>query len=165
MVLDTSEISAIADLAPLVARTPRALKRYLNTYRVLKALVDSAELSTVRLLLAVATGRPDLGERLLEDISQSAADRTLEDLVQQWPQVDRTWLQESIPSSLDTWPALQCGALQPVAQEVRRFVFHAQNPADLRVGETGLNRRVTNPRRRGPRRISPSTARHPGSSR
>ena len=131
VVLEKSEVTAIADLAPMVARSPRALKRYLNTYRVLKALVDPDDLEQVRLLLAVATGRPDLGERLLSDIAQATEEQTLRTLVDQWPEVDQKWLEDSLPPAWWPLPIWESARLQPVAQEVRRFLFHAEHPAAI----------------------------------
>lgn len=126
--LEPGEVAALAALAPLVSRSPRALKRYLNTYRVLKALVDADDLEPVRMLLAVATGRPDVGERLLAEIAHAPADRTLADLVATWPVADSAWLRDSLPAELSTWPTLTCARLRPVTAEVRRFVFHAERP-------------------------------------
>ena len=123
--LEDSEVSAIEALAPMVARTPRALKRYLNTYRVLKALVPVDDLDSVRLLLAVATGNPDLGERLLTDIIASPNGHTLESLVNTWPEQDRRWLHDSLDTTQQRWRDLDCRELRPVAHDVRRFVFHA----------------------------------------
>jgi hypothetical protein len=66
--LQPTETQAIASLAPMLARSPRALKRYINTYRLVKALVAEEHLERARLLLAVATGRPATGERLLTQL-------------------------------------------------------------------------------------------------
>jgi hypothetical protein len=64
-------------LAPLLGRSPRALKRFVNTYRLIKArLGDPVSFGiqrhpirhddAVMLLLAAATGSPRLGPRLLD---------------------------------------------------------------------------------------------------
>ncbi len=154
VLLDLSEIAEIAELAPLVSRTPRALKRYLNTYRILKALVDTSDLGSVRLLLGIATGRPDIGERLLGDIASAPADRTLDELVRQWPESDRTWLSHSIPPSLSGWTTTECGALQPVAHQVHRFVFHTEHSDESHVA-VGRSRRAPSAQRRSPGTASP----------
>ena len=130
VVLEPSELSAVAELAPLVARSPRALKRFLNTYRVLKALVGDQDLAVGRLLLALAAGQPGLGERLLVDIARANADETLGDLTRNWPSVDQVHLQDAIPRSLGDWTLLRCADVQPVAVQVRRFVFRLEHRAD-----------------------------------
>jgi hypothetical protein len=67
-------------LAPLLGRSPRALKRFVNVYRLLKASLRSEELDgflepaagggppyqDVLLLLALVTGLPDLSDALLD---------------------------------------------------------------------------------------------------
>lgn len=122
--LAVSERTAIGDLAPLLSRSPRALKRFLNTYRLLKALIDVDDLEHARLLLAVATGRPDLGERLLAAIATGPAERSLADVVATWHAAERAWLEQGVPSGL-SWQDLTCGRLEPAARQVRRFIFHA----------------------------------------
>lgn len=64
--LTPEEIADITALAGLVSRSPRAVKRFINTYHLLKVIEgDPTELERVRVLLAIAVGRPSLGERLL----------------------------------------------------------------------------------------------------
>lgn len=64
--LTPEEIADITALAGLVSRPPRAVKRIINTYHLLKVIEgDPTELERVRVLLAIAVGRPSLGERLL----------------------------------------------------------------------------------------------------
>ncbi|WP_145968822.1 P-loop NTPase fold protein [Ornithinimicrobium sufpigmenti] len=128
VILDASESAGLQELAPLVSRSPRALKRFINTYRVLKALVPLTHLTEARLILAVATSRPALGERLLQGIIR-AQEPTLGDLVKTWPPDDQAWMEASIPASYRTWPQWRCANLQAVVREVRRFVFHVE-PVD-----------------------------------
>ncbi len=90
--LEHSETAAIAELAPLLTRSPRALKRYLNTYRLLKALVDPSELALARVLLAVATGRPETGERIFNAILPNLEERTIADVIESLPEPDKAWL-------------------------------------------------------------------------
>ncbi len=124
------EATSIAALAPMLARSPRALKRYLNTYRLLKGLVDEEDLEAARLMLAVATGRPRTGERLLDQIAGAEPGVTLETLVRAWPPEDREWFTGTVPVELRTWSTWTAGSLRPAAEAVRRFVFRtAGTPA------------------------------------
>lgn len=115
------EADAVAALAPLLSRSPRALKRFLNTYRLLKVVVtESDELARARLLLAIATGRPDLGERLLNQIlDRKGTTDTIRDLMTNWRSEDREWLAARVPEEPD-WTAYSTAA---AAAEVRRFVY------------------------------------------
>ena len=120
ILLDQSESAAIATLAPLLTRSPRALKRYLNTYRLLKGLVDPADLPLARVLLAISTGNPRLGERLFSEIGDAPADATLGSLVDKLPPQDRDWLAGYTNTS---WRPHTCGSASPVVAQVRKFVF------------------------------------------
>ncbi|NUU19618.1 hypothetical protein HP550_20435 [Cellulomonas humilata] len=135
--LAVDERAEISRLAPLLARSPRALKRYLNTYRLLKALIEPEQLRSARLLLAIATGRPALGERLLAEIASSAPKRTLADIVGTWDPESRAWLE--IPTSEWGWVDLTCGELAPVVNRVRQFVFRSGVDGGPRPGTTSPN--------------------------
>jgi hypothetical protein len=139
VVVEEDERAAIGRLAPLLARSPRALKRYLNTYRLLKAVLPADDLLRARLLLAVATGRPDLGERLLEQVSAAEPGATLGSVVDGCTPAQREWLTENVPAGI-VWREFTCEELTPVAAHVRRFVFRAsidlEDGADSRVPAT-----------------------------
>jgi hypothetical protein len=119
LVLRDDERGDIARLAPLVARSPRALKRYVNTYRLLKGLLDEESLPVARLLLAAVTGLPGRGELLLRHVLEAPDDRTLGDVVDPG---DRERLDAVAGAGLG-WTQLRCGDVRPVAREVHRFVF------------------------------------------
>ena len=70
------EATAMLAVAPLVGTTPRTVKRFVNTYRLLKARADDpaefgrlqgsiGDHEVVAFLLAVVTGRPTVYQRLL----------------------------------------------------------------------------------------------------
>lgn len=122
--LEKSEVSAVAGLAPMMARSPRTLKRYINTYRLIKGLVEESDLEAARLLLAIATGRPAVGERLLVQVG-TTDHHTLGELVDAWPEADRTWLKDSVPAELRTWPTWEMAKVRPAARAVWRFVFRS----------------------------------------
>ena len=67
--ISTDEIQFMSELAPVLGRSPRALKRFVNVYRLVKAGLSQAEYShflasdfgpyqIVLLLLAIDTGTP-----------------------------------------------------------------------------------------------------------
>jgi hypothetical protein len=86
LILGANEIGLITSLAPLVSRSPRAIKRFVNTYRLIRAAVPAAELDTflgraavpgrnrmTLLLLALSIGLPSLAEKMETKIATTAA--------------------------------------------------------------------------------------------
>jgi hypothetical protein len=74
------EASAMAGVAPLIGSTPRTVKRYVNTYRLLKARAwdlpafdepadGIADHQIVAFLLAIVTGQPELAAVLLPELT------------------------------------------------------------------------------------------------
>jgi hypothetical protein len=120
--IDESERTAIARLAPTISRSPRALKRYLNTYRLLKAITHPDALKHVQFLLAVATGEPAIGERLLTEIEKATPDTTLDEIVSGWPVRHQEWIRTEA-LEFASWASVDCGELRATASQVRRFVF------------------------------------------
>ena len=119
------EREALGRLAPLLSRSPRALKRYLNTYRLIKAVLSPDELPQARFLLAVTIGRPEIGENLLEAIRAEEDSDTLGAIVDK-DAAATTWLHEALPRVLD-WRGYTCADLRPVIAQVQRFVFRASD--------------------------------------
>jgi hypothetical protein len=83
------EATAMSAVAPLMGTTPRTVKRFVNTYRLLKARADDpAEFShpqgaigdheVVAFLLAVVTGRPAVYRRLLPALKCAPDSATLQ---------------------------------------------------------------------------------------
>jgi WD40 repeat protein len=83
--LRPAEIKFMEELAPIVGRTPRAVKRFVNTYRLIKAtaadprrfVIDGNPLSPhriVMLLLAVETGLRSVAGPLLEAVLNATKD-------------------------------------------------------------------------------------------
>ncbi|MEM7246692.1 MAG: P-loop NTPase fold protein [Acidobacteriota bacterium] len=79
-------------LSPLLGRSPRALKRFINVYRLIKSRLDPAEVAVflaergtttqfqcVMLLLAVVTGMPALSRRFFSVLRQLEKDRVERD--------------------------------------------------------------------------------------
>jgi hypothetical protein len=143
--MSSHELEMMELLAPLLGRSPRALKRFVNTYRLIKARqIDPVGFSVsgrhpvrfddaVMVLLAVSTGSPRLAPRLLNTLSgpptrgvrlvdlltTMAADRDDADLAGEASAVVR-WLQED---ASDRWREVDAGALRRWAEEVARFGF------------------------------------------
>jgi hypothetical protein len=124
IVMEVDEQDAITELAPLLARSPRALKRYLNTYRLLKAFVPKKELPMARLLLAITTGRPQLGECLLDRIGNEDGESHLGQIIKSWSDEDQRWLND-LTSAHPEWLEVPTSDLTATATHVRRFVFRS----------------------------------------
>ena len=94
--ITSGEATAMSAVAPLVGTTPRTVKRFVNTYRLLKARADDpAEFSrlqgsigdheVVAFLLAVVTGRPAVYQRLLPALICAPDRQTLQPVVAALP--------------------------------------------------------------------------------
>jgi hypothetical protein len=111
------EATAMSAVAPLVGTTPRTVKRFVNTYRLLKARADDpaefgrpqgsiGDHEVVAFLLAVVTGRPTVYQRLLPALICAPDRQTL--------QLVMTGLTSSAPKpSLPGSAALNTPALNP----------------------------------------------------
>jgi hypothetical protein len=112
------ELAAMDELAPLLGRSPRALKRFVNTYRLIKVRAQDpavflredepiAQYRATLLLLALATGVPNLAGPFLDKVVDGR-EGVVED-----------HLDVALP-----WPGIELRALRPAAIEVVRFTFH-----------------------------------------
>jgi hypothetical protein len=83
------EATAMSAVAPLMGTTPRTVKRFVNTYRLLKARADDpvdfshpqgaiGDHEVVAFLLAVVTGRPAVYRRLLPALKCAPDSATLQ---------------------------------------------------------------------------------------
>jgi hypothetical protein len=88
-----SEVEAMAEVSPLMGSTPRTVKRFVNTYRLLKARAfdpvafddlrdELGDHQVVAFLLALVTGHPDFAALLIEGLVRTQGARTLEEVVQ-----------------------------------------------------------------------------------
>jgi hypothetical protein len=85
------EIDTMEDLSPLLGRSPRALKRFINVYRLIKAGLTEAELGlfvrrrddsfspyeTVLFLFAVDTGLPRISRTVFDILRREAVERAV----------------------------------------------------------------------------------------
>ena len=130
------------ELAPIVGRTPRAVKRYVNTYRLIKAtvrdvrrfVVDDDPLSPhriVMLLLAVETGLRSVAGPLLDAILDAAEDdpyaKTFGDALEtatggaENDEAER--LEAWLANQDGEWEHAPVGVLAEWADDVARFSF------------------------------------------
>ncbi len=72
------ELESMSDVASLLTRSPRAAKRFVNSFRLIKAALDPeigglepVQARTVILLLAVVTGAPAVFRNLLDNASST----------------------------------------------------------------------------------------------
>jgi hypothetical protein len=139
-----AEADAMSAVATLLGTTPRTVKRFVNTYRLLKARTLDPERfdepvdglgdhQIVAFLLALVTGHPQVAGELLPALVQAPEAATITSLAAALPipenpssevgsaaEAVRSWLAEH-PDYAQT-PARRCAAL---AQEVARFSFTA----------------------------------------
>src|SRR5262249_28356009 len=106
--LTREERDYMVELAPIIGRSPRSVKRFVNCYRLLKSAVDKDELAkvtrdgtfrTTMFLLGLMTGLPDIAPVLLGDLrrakgteaptvwTRSAAKRLAPDNRERWADV------------------------------------------------------------------------------
>lgn len=139
------ELAFMRELAPLLGRSPRALKRFVNVYRLVKAGLSPyqrrvftspgtgmGDYRAVLFLLAVDTGAPRAAAPLLR-VLHASPPPALRELIDQvddaasegsdWRQV-REWLKPRA-TELDDVPALA-----RAARRVRRFSFHTGRVGD-----------------------------------
>ena len=102
--IDPSELAFINALTPLLGRSPRALKRFINIYRVIKASVPSddypafsktdGEFPIAVFLLAIVTNAPEIAQPFFSALYQKLADHTLDQ-----PFSTADWQSLSVPAS------------------------------------------------------------------
>ncbi len=81
LALDPREITFMKQLAPLLTRSPRSAKRFINTYRIIRAGIsdthldrmlkeygDISELCSIMFLLSILTGTPRIAELVFKAI-------------------------------------------------------------------------------------------------
>jgi hypothetical protein len=138
--LEVKEHRAMDEVAALIGRTPRTVKRFANLYRILKvrALARGERLLDERspradyeilLLLAVSTGLPELAPLLFHALL-SGRDATIGEVLESLvgdgdKDVEQRrrlqlWLQE--PEG-QRWAAIPAGRCQTWIDDVRRFSF------------------------------------------
>jgi hypothetical protein len=152
LTITESELLFMDKVAPLMPRTPRAVKRFVNIYRLYKAALAPEGLASflgkpsqpgnfraVQVLLALVTGTPRLAQRVFRELQENdgGASRRLSDLVN-ISDAEETW--KTTLESLEEFAVgdnnLALAALREVSPLVARYsVHHMVSPEP---GESGL---------------------------
>jgi hypothetical protein len=132
--IDARELECMDQLAPLLGRSPRALKRYINTYRLIKVraedpaalLRDDPPIAPYRIvlfLLALCTGAPHAAAAFLDAVIGSNPGRVGDLLSGEGEERGRidAWLADPASARIRDLDAVD---LRPWASEVVRFTFH-----------------------------------------
>jgi hypothetical protein len=138
--ITAAEGAALAEVAPLIGRTPRTVKRFVNTYRLIKARVTDpdgfdhiderglGDHEAVAFLLAVLIGHPKVADELFATLvgDVTLADAVPSGVVDDWVRLHPRFA-EAPARSFGRW-----------AQEVGRFAFTApqETPAGTVRAET-----------------------------
>jgi hypothetical protein len=142
LTLQPVELQAMQQLAPILGRTPRAVKRFVNIYRLIKAGIEEEDKQTafiaendfrcVLFLLAVDSGIPDAARTFNNDLQSGLAtgiidlDQFLastfvkspvEETMQRWQGQVENW---------DDWRALTLTQLMGWISNVSRYSFHQE---------------------------------------
>lgn len=118
LIIMPTELEFIKQISPLLGRSPRALKRFINIYRLIKASLSdtdrvafapatgsNAEFRTVMFLLAIVTHSPEISQKYFE---------ALYEFVQAHPQTNRLnttdweglFNESGTPSPISAWSQL-----------------------------------------------------------
>jgi hypothetical protein len=174
--ITAAEREYMEQLALLIGRSPRAVKRFLNSYRLIKAMLEPWELATfvgkgtkdaddgtyhpTMLLLAAVTGAPELGQVLCSSLRHQAATDLDVWLTSAGGDArlaaHREWAQlEAMLHTLPDRPSSDTlDALRTAAERVDRFAFA---PSRLPERED-VKDPAPSPRRRQRARPRPSKA-------
>ena len=137
-------------VAPLVGTTPRTVKRFVNTYRLLKARADDpgefghlqgsiGDHEVVAFLLAVVTGRPTVYQRLLPALKRAPDRATLQSVMAELSSAGETDpALADVLAWLGSYPRYAGAPAHRYAKwvtDVARFSF---TPATTDVGRTAV---------------------------
>ena len=144
LLIGEAELSFMNEVAPLMPRTPRSVKRFVNIYRLYKAALSTEGIGrflgtqdrpgnfrAVQVLLALVTGTPRFAQAVISAIDDAAdakekGDMRLSNLVDNFELEDETWettidaLREFAQGDND----LQLKALREVSPLVGRYSVH-----------------------------------------
>jgi hypothetical protein len=137
------ELTFLESLTPLMANTPRSVKRFVNVFQLIKMLRRGraapagnipSDVYVAAFLLAVAEGLPEIGARLFNDLASGSSTMMLtatslidgSAVATSAVQLEhlRTWLAGHADMGL-----VDTKHLAEVAADVRRFVFRVVGPA------------------------------------
>ncbi|MDQ3886918.1 MAG: hypothetical protein M3308_07930 [Actinomycetota bacterium] len=135
------ELQLIEEISSLIDPTPRAVKRFVNVYLLLKSVGRGRgwplpERGQVALLLAIATGLPELADELLPNLAARAEAEplTVEAVLPETAPGDaaaaqltrlKAWLGEH-----PTWRHVALEDMDRWSELILRFRFHRMSAAD-----------------------------------
>jgi hypothetical protein len=139
LMIQKEERALMLRLAPAVSRSPRRLKRFVNTYLLLRASLDPVERETfvieggvrgnhreAMMLLALLTSAPRAWTRVLEALTSSTPPATFGDLkkiaLQDLPSGEREYVETAVDIYRAGGESLH--DLRAMAPKVARFSFH-----------------------------------------
>jgi hypothetical protein len=146
LMLTPDERSYMVSLSPVIGRSPRSVKRFVNCYRLLKSTLDPGELERARrsgsfrtsmLLLGIVTGFPEAASALLNDLRTAdrevAPEAWARDVAKRLQLEERGKWAELLPAigRLRVWNVHTVGPLIDAAPLVDRFSFSpVQRPVE-----------------------------------
>jgi hypothetical protein len=137
--LDDGERASLRELAVLVQRSPRSVKRFVNVYRVVRSTLGASEQALLRgddgvafgpiaILIALMVGDPRTGASLGEVCSRATG--TVREAFASWLRTpDGTPRTPAITALLEGalgrpgWAATHCTDARALVERVRRFSF------------------------------------------
>jgi hypothetical protein len=144
------EVELMKRLTALLGRSPRAVKRFVNCYRLIKIGLDPADIGAfltdpksnlhykpTMFLLAMVTGMPELGEKML-DVLVEQDEKTLQDMQadallqllatefgERFPDKRKIVSDHLLAVAMADPDAFSAAALRKAAPVVRRYSFRA----------------------------------------
>src|SRR5262249_44582776 len=146
LTVTAAELDLIAQVSPLVSATPRAVKRFINVYLLVRSVGRGRgwplpERGQLALLLAIAHGLPELADHLLPRLATVEPDqRTLRTLLDDPPTRDPSEELATLKAWADTHPDWNDAPLSDADRWIElifRFRFHRE-PATLPPGHPPL---------------------------
>ena len=160
LTLTRAELDYMDQVAPLMPRTPRSVKRFVNIYRLYKAGLSTPGLATflgtserpgnfraVQVLLALVTGAPRAAKRIFDELHRDEAgdSRPLLALVDalggppKGDHLDEVWslTYDALREFAQQESSLSCDDLRAVAHVVTRYSVHhmvSQAPGQSEAG-------------------------------
>jgi hypothetical protein len=143
LLIEAEERSFMLSLAEAVGKSPRRLKRFVNTYRIFKGSIDalaretfvidsgkSGEYRAAMTLLALVTGAPRSSLKLLQGLAEQSEDEPLATLLSKVPTLvardEASYVQAALQAYQATAsPALTIGELRHWTPHVTRFSFRS----------------------------------------
>ena len=136
LTISNDELAFLDSLAPLLGETPRAVKRFVNVYQLLRIIHRPVECAAtagqptdhelIAFLLAIGDGLPQLAEHLMRELAADtpalALGQVLDNMVTPGYEAERETLKDWLKER-PTWRSLSARRLAELIDVVDRFVF------------------------------------------